>query len=381
MDARFGSWSDLPRPLMVDLVFNHTSARHPWVKKRPEYYLTLDEPPKTSLFRPRDTPLFTKVNGRFYWSTFGPDQLDLNLYNESLRTELEEVIELYIQQGARLLRIDAAPYLFKDYHAISTPDTHAYIQSLIEQYPEVDFVVEANRGQDEIASYMRYAYAYNFSLAPLVLWALVFGEVRPLVKHLNTSHERCFNFLASHDGIGLSAAKQYVDTSRLVRYVKELGWSASGYELNINYLDALGGDVRTFLLAHALLFSLRGRPGVYYHSYFGSRGVQAASGRAVNRERLDYDSLQQELRAGGVRARVREEMDRLLAARNQYLSDAPQEAVLEGGLLVLVRGEVTCLFNFSDQEIALEEPVQDLVRGSEVRVLEPFGYAWTKKYV
>ena len=376
VDERFGCWADLPRPLMIDLVFNHTSASHPWLESHPEYYLVVDEPPQTTLFRPRSSPLFTKIDGTYFWSTFGPDQLDLNLYNESLREELESIIALYVRQGAKLLRLDAAAYWYKDYHAISTAATHEYVESLMGKFPGVEFVVEANLSQELIDEYTSYVRAYNFSFPALVLEALVFDNLSPLVDHLNTPHSNYFNFLASHDGIGLSAVRDRVDTSRLVEYVRDLGWPAREYELNINYLDALGGDVQKFLLAHALLLSLRGIPGVYYHSYFGSRGVASEVARDVNREQLDYDSLVQELSAGSDRSRIKDAMDCLLQAREKFLSDQPQEAYLEDGLLVVERGEVRCLFNVSDKPRAFGTVARDVVSGLEIESLAPFGYAW-----
>ena len=377
VDERFGCWADLPRPLMIDLVFNHTSASHPWFAQHPEYYLSVDAPVKTSLFRPRSSPLFTKINNKYYWSTFGPDQLDLNLYNASLREELDSIVDLYVRQGATLLRLDAVAYWYKDYHAISTPQTHRYIQSLIDKHPQVVFVVEANLDQEAIDSYTCYVHAYNFALAPLVLEALVFANLQPLVEHLNTPHKNYFNFLASHDGIGLSAVADRIDTRKLVTYTQGLGWSASDYELNINYFDALGGDARKMLLAHALLLSLRGIPGVYYHSYFGSRGVKSSVPRDANREQLVYDELLAALgEEDSERARIKAGIDALLKARIDYLSDQSQAASLEDGLLTLRRGEVTCLFNFSDTPRKLGVCVRDVVSDEDVRVLEPFGYAW-----
>ena len=71
---------------------------------------------------------------------------------------------------------------------------------------------------------------------------------------------------------GLISYKDMPDGSRLP------------YEMNINYLDALSNPAqgeqaelaaRKFLTAHAILLSLQGVPGIYFHSMFGSRGDRA----------------------------------------------------------------------------------------------------------
>ena len=130
-----------------------------------------------------------------------------------------------------------------------------------------------------------------------------------------------FNFLASHDGIGLNPARDILPEAaidRLVQRVQERGGLVSfksspdgeiPYELNVNYFDALcdpGSDeleetrVDRFTAAHAILLSMRGVPGLYFHSLFGSRsaGRQAwPNWRAwsINREKLQRQQMEQEL--------------------------------------------------------------------------------------
>src|SRR5690606_24641955 len=96
----------------------------------------------------------------------------------------------------------------------------------------------------------------------------------------------------------------------LISYKSNPDGSSSPYEMNISFIDALAapGDgivddeviARRALCAHAIMLSLPGVPGIYFHSLFGSRGDPAGaedSGipRRINREKLTVERLEAEL--------------------------------------------------------------------------------------
>jgi sucrose phosphorylase len=199
--------------------------------------------------------------------------------------------------------------------------------------PRVALITETNVPHEDNISYFGNGFdeaqmVYNFSLPPLVLNAFHTGNAHSLSRwaeslSLPSDQVTFFNFLASHDGIGVTPAKGILGQSaidEMVNRVEALGGaisyktnpdgSRSPYELNINYLDALGdpfvGDEDTTLIAHrflasqAIMLSLRGVPGIYFHSLFGSRSWTAGmemSGRArtINREKLFRAKLEKEL--------------------------------------------------------------------------------------
>jgi len=95
-----------------------------------------------------------------------------------------------------------------------------------------------------------------------------------------------------------------------VSYKNNPNGSKSPYELNINYLDALGDPTvanesielitRRFLASQAIMLALRGVPGIYFHSLFGSRNwhkgvAQTGRARTINREKLHRETLENEL--------------------------------------------------------------------------------------
>src|SRR5690606_33620378 len=168
---------------------------------------------------------------------------------------------------------------------------------------------------------------YQFSLPPLTLHAFHSGDARHLQRWaagLSTPSEQTtyFNFLASHDGIGVRPAEgilswdeiqQLVDLAQAhggyVSYKTNPDGSQSPYELNINFFDALNDpnaqepldvQVDRFMAAQAILLSLAGVPGIYVHSLFGSRGwpegvAQTGRYRTINRQKFRRDELERDL--------------------------------------------------------------------------------------
>ncbi len=375
---RLGSWADVEalarsRTLMVDVVLNHVSSRHPWVEafrrgERPyrDYFLVVD--PHTDLsgiVRPRATPLLTPLDTaggtRHLWTTFGPDQIDLNYRNPQVLLEMLDVMLLYVARGARVLRLDAVAYLWKEpgTPCVHRPQTHALVKlfrAVLDLVaPGVRLITETNVPHRENVSYFGEGdeahLVYNFALPPLVLHAFHTGCAHRLTQWTQTLWEGIpqgctfLNFLASHDGIGLLPVQKILpdrEIEELVRRTQEHGGLVSyrtgpkgmqePYELNITYYDALNDpndpdderDVRRFLATHALMLSLAGVPALYFHSLVASRNCrrcveETGHPRAIHRERIPLSRLEAELNAeGSRRARVFRGLLRLLNRRRAH---------------------------------------------------------------
>jgi sucrose phosphorylase len=275
---------------------------------------------------------------------------------------------------------------------------------LDEVAPHVLLITETNVPHADNVSYFgdgadEAQLVYNFALPPLVLHSVQTGNAEKLTRWaqslaLPSNRVAFFNFLASHDGIGLNPMRGLLsgaEIDALVARTLEHGGFISGkrlpdgaeppYELNINYLDALSNPLanesaelaaRKFLTAHAILLSLQGVPGLYFHSLFGSRGDRpgaAASGikRRINREKLERARLEAELAdADSLRARVFSGCRELLLTRAQHPAFAPlaSQRVLEldPRLFTVLREStdrqdtVLCLHNLSRQDVSVSPP-------------------------
>jgi glycosidase len=396
VEPKFGGWEDIRRlgsrfDLMVDLVINHASSQSKWFKKCLEgqtpydhYFLAADPSLDWSkVVRPRAlpflTPFETATGKRFFWTTFSPDQIDLNFANPQVLLEFIETLLLYIRQGARVIRLDAIAYLWKqsDTPCIHLPQTHEVVKLLRDLVgylaPHVLLITETNVPHQENVSYFGQGdeshLVYQFSLPPLLMDAMLCGDAGALnawLASLEFPALGCnyLNFTASHDGIGVRPLEGLIPDDRfaaMLERIEALGGLVSKrrqsdgsevpYELNISYLSAMGDangmergmeldlQVRRFMTTQGLMLAMRGIPAVYFHSLVGSTNDSEGarlSGipRRINRRKFRRDELENQIQDGdSLSGKVFAEYCRLLSIRVRqpaFHPDADQE-ILDTG--------------------------------------------------
>ncbi len=444
VNPAFGDWEDIQRinqqfRLMFDAVINHISRQSDWFQgfvRRQEpysgYFIEVDPQADLSMVvRPRALPLLTEVvtsdGPRSVWTTFSEDQIDLNYANPRVLYEIIDLLLYYVSHGAEIIRLDAIAYLWKEIgtRSIHLPQTHHVVKlfrAVLDQVaPGVILITETNVPHAENVSYFgdwlpgtrrtdEAQMVYQFPLAPLVLHTFRTGDASVLSRWAAglsdpTPGQAFFNFLASHDGIGVRPAEgllsgdevqalvqQTLDYGGRVSYKTNPDGSESPYELNITWYDALndpndpdiGIDVARFMASQAIMLSLAGVPGIYVHSLFGSRNCYACleetqRARSINREKFRLSELEAQLREPESRAgRVFEQYRALLSARRELPAFDPAGAQrilgLDDRLFALLRtdpaGEtqVCCLINTSSQSYAcsLGQPDWGQAAGGEV---------------
>jgi len=373
VNPQLGSWQEIREigsvfKLMSDLVLNHCSAQNEWFQKflhddphYKEYFITQDKDADLSMIvRPRTHPLLTPFETdhgtEYVWTTFSADQVDLNFANPEVLLEMVKVMLFHIKNGIQIIRLDAIAYLWKElgHPSIHHEKTHAVVKLfraiLNVAAPWVVVITETNVPHAENISYFGNSddeahMVYQFSLPPLVLDAFRREDTQHLQQWASELQDTLgtttfFNFLASHDGIGLLPAKGILSEKEiegLVETTREQGgfinYKATPegdvpYEMNITYLDALAGAdlpvsvrARKFLAGQAVMLTLRGVPGIYIHSLLGSEnyneGVeQTGENRSINRERLSYSEVMTELNTPGtLRNRIFSGFQDMLKAR------------------------------------------------------------------
>ena len=456
VDSNLGNWEDISSMqnhfrLMFDGVINHISSQSEWFRaflrddpRYLNYFITVEGSPDLSqVIRPRALPLvttFQTLSGeKRMWTTFSGDQIDLNYKNPEVLLEILDVLLLYAERGATLIRLDAIAYLWKEIGTtcIHLPQTHHVIQflraALNEAAPHVHLITETNVPHTDNISYFgdgtnEAQLVYNFALPPLVLHTFYTGDARILSNWAKTLtlpsvKTTFFNFLASHDGIGLNPVRgilsddeidslvgKAIEHNGLISYKQNPDGSQSPYEMNINYFDALSNpnqseplelQIDRFIAAQATMLSLVGVPGIYFHSLFGSRGwiegvKQTGHNRTINREKCNLDVLQRELAdESSLRPKVFSRYRQLLLARRSSSAFHPhgEQKILDYHQSVFAierispdrKSRAVCWHNVSMKPVAFSTDYKsaiDLVTGQPLQVssitLKPYQVLWVK---
>ena len=453
VNEAFGDWSDVRElskdyDLMFDAVINHISQYSAWYEgfkngdpAYEDFFIVCNpEEDYSHVVRPRALPLLTPVvlkgEEKYVWTTFSEDQIDLNYANPKVFVKILEVLLTYVAYGAKLIRLDAIGFAWKEIGTtcIHLPQTHMLIQlmreALVSVKEDLVIITETNVPHEENISYFGNGYdeahmVYQFPLPPLTMHALLTGDGTELSKWADSleplSEETTyFNFLASHDGIGLRPVENTLNKDQVqvlldavqrnggrINYKNNSDGSQSPYEMNINYMDGLGmvGDSETlherrFLAAQAILYSMVGVPGIYIHSLLGSgndiEGMESSGiNRRINREKLVLSNLEEALGQQGRRANILSANKTMLRIRGGEKAFNPfglQEVVFDDpGILVLRRystdgkEKIVATINLTSEEKTLQshlsgrDLLSDDVYDNETVSLKPYQVRWIKE--
>ena len=348
-----GSWEDISLlskdyRVMADIVINHASKHSEYfqefVRGNDEYkdfFITIDNNKGfEEVVRPRSSDLFQDIEinnqKKYLWCTFSHDQIDLNFKNPDVLLFFIKLIYLYLVQGIKVFRLDAVAFLWKEKstNCLNLPQTHEVvklIRTILDNYNQNTLLItETNLPNLENLSYFGNGdeanAIYNFTLPPLLLWTLLMGDSTALRKwsmSMPPAKEQTtyFNFIASHDGIGLRPTENILtdqERGTLIDIVKEFGGVISNrkkpdgtetvYELNIALIDAMKGtfkgidhmQVERFIACHAIMLSLEGIPAFYIHSVLGTTNdyelmKKNSQNRSINRKSWDFDEIKNKL--------------------------------------------------------------------------------------
>lgn len=449
VDSTLGNWESIKQlsgdfDLMFDFVLNHVSRESLWFADFMEhmppgnhYFIEVDPHQNLSeVVRPRSSPVLvpirTRHDLRYVWATFSKDQIDLNYSNPDVLMQAIDILLYYVRQGARILRLDAVAFLWKEIGTpcIHLPQTHEVIKlmrDLLEDIaPGVLLLTETNVPHQENIRYFGSGdeahMVYQFSLPPLMLHAIhtqSTNHLRNWLQQLPPAPENCtfLNFTASHDGVGLRPLEGLLseqDVKQLLEDMRERGGyistrrqpdgSETPYELNISYFDALRDPsahydkwhIQRFLLSQTVTLSLQGIPALYIHSLVATPNDQVGvertgRTRSINRRKWDYRELERLLDNHQTEAsRVFNALQKRLVLRRKlkaFHPDAMQQILSLGndllGILRTTRDgneKILALYNFtpfaktvSTTKLGLTanneiQPLTDLISAENIRI-------------
>lgn len=455
VDPNLGDWEQLNAlsenfDLMYDCVINHISKSSDWFQgylagdaKYQDYFVESDPSlDYSSVTRPRALPLhtpFSKASGEtvHVWTTFSDDQIDINFHSPKVLLESIDILLMYAANGGRSIRLDAIGFIWKKLGTtcIHLEEAHEIIKLwriiLDEVMPGTLLITETNVPHKENVSYFgggdEAHMVYQFPLPPLTLHALMSENSETLTQWATSLTNEAmarlakgdkttyFNFLASHDGIGVRPTEGILtdeDRQMMCAQVERKGGrvnyknngdgTQSPYELNINYLsaiteptDSIDDKAKKFIAAQSILLSFIGVPAIYYHSLLGSENdvqgmLDSGINRRINREKLDLSELESELAdEDSLRSKVFKSMTHLLNLRQQYAAFSPlasqQVLNLGDGIFALQRGDGEQAIRFAvnltsqAQAVVLADSGFDLISEQLMPTefeLAPYQFVW-----
>lgn len=305
--------------VIVDLVINHTSERHPWfqsARKDPaspyrDWYVWSKSRPadwnKGLVFPGVQKATWTRdsVAGEYYFHRFYEFQPDLNTSNPAVQREIMRIMGFWLQLGVSGFRMDAVPFLIERKGAGVTPRKDFEMLHLMRDFlqwrrRDAILLAEANVPPTESMQYFgesgdRLQMMLNFAVNQRIFYALATGDIRPLVGALEATYDRppaaqWVNFLRSHDEL---------DLGRLTETQRDRVFEAFGpskemqlYNRGIRRRLApmLDNDRAKLELAFSLMFTLPGTPMLQFGDEIGLGDNLALPERECARTPMQWSS-------------------------------------------------------------------------------------------
>jgi maltose alpha-D-glucosyltransferase/alpha-amylase len=318
--------------VIADLVMNHTSSDHPWFQEarsspdsaKRDWYVWSETVHRYEeariIFIDTESSNWTWDDqaDAYYWHRFFSHQPDLNYDNPEVQEAMLDALRFWLDLGLDGFRLDAVPYLFErdGTNCENLPETHEFLKrvraTVDAEYPDRVLLAEANQWPADVVEYFgdgdECHMAFHFPVMPRMFMGLRREEATPILEILRQTPHIPQNcqwglFLRNHDELTLEMVTDEERDYMYAEYAKD-----PRMKLNLGIRRRLAplleGGRDEIELMHAILFSLRGSPVLYYgdeiamgdNVYLGDRDgvrtpMQWTSDRNGGFSRADFAQL------------------------------------------------------------------------------------------
>ena len=308
--------------VIVDLVVNHTSDRHPWFRAarsskdspyRDYYVWRADPPPDTSdqvVFPGEQTGIWNldEKTGEYYLHRFYPHQPDLNVGNPRVRDEIAKVIGFWLELGIDGFRVDAVPFLLET-DGLSAKasedlgDPHDYLRSLrtflSRRSGSAILLGEVNLPYEEQLLYFgdghgdELTMVFDFVAMQQMYLSLARADARPLAEALRSRPPippdcQWATFVRNHDELTLDKLTDDERAEVFAAFGPQEDMQLFGRGLRRRLPSMLDGDPRRIRMVYSLLFALPGTPTLFYGEEIGMAENLDAPGRLAVRTPMQW---------------------------------------------------------------------------------------------
>ena len=271
--------------VILDLVPNHTSDRHPWfldarssrTARHRDRYVWADarpdgSPPNNwvSVFGGSAWTL-DEATQQYYLHNFLPEQPDLNWWNEEVRSAFDDVLRYWFDRGISGFRIDVAHALVKDLelrdNPIATADDHEQARALGQRH-------EFNMNRPEVHDVLRRwrAIADTYEHDPILLGETWVPDLTALMRFYGNGSDELH--------LALNVPFVFAELGPQMRAIVEQEeaaipekawptWTGSNHDAGRFATRWCDGDDRKIRAALVVLLTLRGTPVLYYGDEIG----------------------------------------------------------------------------------------------------------------
>ena len=369
--------------LIIDLVFNHTSSKHPWFKEAVSYLEGLGEDQEPD---PKECPYVEYYNfdkdkkgatgyhkaGRsdwYYECIFWDGMPDLDLDNDEVRGEIEKIAKFWLDTGVDGFRLDAVKEFFTGQKDKNTEVLKWFTEYVRSVKADVYVVGEAWDSKDIISAYYSSGTTsfFNFPLA------MHNGEIVKAVRKLGSSTASSFaNSLIHIYDLYKSSNPDYIDAPFI-----------SNHDTTRVSAQCVNNEDMMKMSAGVLL-TLDGSPFVYYGEEIGMNSYgdkdenkrlpmnwSNTDTRGMTRKPSNADIVEQKFPA------VDEQLEDSLSILNYYKravrirNENPEiargetsliEELIDSNILALRKNynssEITIIYNINneDAKVSLSDP-------------------------
>jgi trehalose synthase len=304
--------------VIVDLVVNHTSDRHPWFRdarsspdsRFRDFYVWRDRPtrtPKASIVFPDAEDSIWSWDdkaGQWYLHHFYSHQPDLNIGNRLVRDEIAKIAGFWLELGVDGFRVDAVPFLI-DTSEIGDIDLDPHqilkhLRSFISRRRGDGMLLgEVNLEAKQLIDFFggddadEVQLLFNFPLMQAIWLSLARQDAGPLARALGETvavSEDCqyANFLRNHDELTLDKLSDQERQEVFDAFGPDEDMQLFGRGLRRRLPSMLDGDQQRIRLAYSLLFALPGTPVLFYGEEIGMSENLAIEGRMSVRSPMQW---------------------------------------------------------------------------------------------
>ena len=329
VDPRLGNHGDLVELIrtakdrgirvIVDLVVNHTSDKHPWFRSARasrsspyrDWYVWADDPPATPaselVFPDQESSIWEwdEKAGQHYLHRFYKHQPDLNVANPAVRDELQKVAGFWLELGVSGFRVDAVPYFIEAMGAEdqAPADPHLILRELrafvSRRRGDTVLLGEVNLPHRQQRQYFgdddgdELHMLFDFISMQNLYLALAREDARPLARALEKRpaiprSSQWATFVRNHDELTLDKLTDKQRQEVFDAFGPDPDMQLFGRGLRRRLPPMLDGDPRRIRMVYSLLFSLPGTPVLFYGEEIGMGEELAAEGRHAVRTPMQW---------------------------------------------------------------------------------------------